>query len=164
MPLTLTPQPLTQDAFAKFGDVIELPSANVIPINNGFTDRHHDLANVDVANDGGHALISIFRCQPRPIPLRLDLMERHPLGSQSFYPLQNRPWLVVVADGEDPTDIRNLRAFSATGTQGVNYARNTWHHPLLVLEPDSDFFVVDRGGAGNNLEERVFTQEIMLEF
>jgi ureidoglycolate lyase len=78
-------------------------------------------------------------------------MERHPLGTQLFYPLQDRPWLVLVCT--DPTDAATYRAFSASGRQGVSYARNTWHHPLLVLDPDSRFFIVDRKGPGANLEE-----------
>ena len=78
-------------------------------------------------------------------------MERHPLGSQIFYPLQDRPWLVVVCG--DPKDRTSFRAFSATGRQGINYARNAWHHPLLVLDAESRFLVVDRKGPGANLEE-----------
>lgn len=162
MTVTLTPEPLTAEAFAPFGDVIAVPGTNAYPINKGFTMRHHDLAHVDVETEGGNALISIFRCQPRPAPLCLDLMERHPLGSQAFYPLQSRDWLVVVAQGDDPCAPENLRVFRASGTQGVNYARNVWHHPLLVREPDSDFLIVDRGGPGDNLEEREFSQKILI--
>jgi ureidoglycolate lyase len=77
-------------------------------------------------------------------------MERHPLGSQIFYPLQDEPWLVLVCT--NPRDPASYRAFKASGRQGINYARNAWHHPLLVLKPQR-FFVVDRKGPGNNLEE-----------
>jgi ureidoglycolate lyase len=120
---------------------------------------------VDVAAEGGRPLINFFRGQPRPRPIAIRLMERHPLGSQSFYPLQERSYLVVVADPREKLAPTTLRAFSATGQQGVNYARNVWHHPLLVLEPDSDFLVVDRGGAGENLEESWFGEsaQIFLE-
>ena len=88
------------------------------------------------------------------------MMERHPHGSQMFYPLQDRTWLVVVCD--DPRDASSYRAFEVTGRQGVNYARNVWHHPLLVLDDGERFLVVDRGDAAghraNNLEE-VFLDE-----
>ena len=84
-------------------------------------------------------------------PIDIALMERHPLGSQLFAPMQDRPWLVVVCG--DPRDASTYRAFRATGRQGVNYARNVWHHPLLVLDANSLFLVVDRAGPGNNLEE-----------
>jgi ureidoglycolate lyase len=87
-------------------------------------------------------------------------MERHPLGSQIFYPLQDQPWLVVVCG--DPEDASSFRAFQATGRQGVNYARNVWHHPLLVNANESRFFVVDRKGPGNNLEEHWLTGEALV--
>ena len=156
-------QPLTREAFAPFGDVIETDGAAHFPINAGFAERFHDLAGVDVAAGGGRPLISIFRGQPRPTPLRLTLMERHPLGSQAFVPLQDHAWIVVVAAGADPCRPDALRAFRAGGRQGVNYARGTWHHPLIVLVPNHEFVVVDRGD-GDNLEEVPFpeTSDIVL--
>jgi ureidoglycolate lyase len=156
MAITLTPQPLTRAAFAPFGEVIETQGSRHFPINAGFAERFHDLANVEVTAEGGRTLINIFRGQPRPTPLRLTLMERHPLASQAFFPLQNNDWLVVVAAGPDPCQPDGLRAFRASGRQGVNYARGTWHHPLIVLTRDHEFLVIDRGGAGANLEEVPF--------
>ena len=61
------------------------------------------------------------------------------------------PWLIVVC--ADVHDASSYRAFTANGQQGINYARNAWHHPLLVLDSDSRFLIVDRKGPGNNLEE-----------
>ena len=148
---SLKPQPLTRSAFAPFGDVIEMDNAEHFTINQGFAERFSDLAKVDVASDGGSTHISLVLGQPRPKPIAIKLMERHPLGSQIFLPLQERPWLIVVC--EDVDDFSTYRAFSATGQQGINYARNIWHHPLLVLDGDSRFVVVDRKGPGNNLEE-----------
>jgi ureidoglycolate lyase len=91
-------------------------------------------------------------------------MERHPLGTQAFVPLQDHAWIVVVASGADPCRPDALRAFRAGGRQGVNYARGTWHHPLVVLVPDHEFVVVDRGDAGDNLDEVPFpdTSDIVL--
>ena len=57
--VALTIEPLTREAFAPFGDVIELEGAKQFPINQGTTIRFHDLANVDVG-EGGRALISLF--------------------------------------------------------------------------------------------------------
>ena len=140
-------EPLTKAGFSPFGEVIEIDGAQHFPINQGFAERFNDLALVDV----GDVNISIVVANPRPRPIAIRLMERHPLGSQIFYPLQDRPWLVVVCG--DPKDRTSFRAFSATGRQGINYARNAWHHPLLVLDADSRFLVVDRKGPGANLEE-----------
>jgi ureidoglycolate lyase len=147
---------LTKAGFAPFGDVIESDGAQHYPINQGFAERFNDLASVDVEAVN----VSIVIANPRPKPISITLMERHPLGSQIFYPLQDRPWLVLVC--EDPRDPNSFRAFSATGRQGINYARNTWHHPLLVLEAESRFLVVDRKGPGANLEE-VPIDEIRLD-
>jgi ureidoglycolate lyase len=147
--ITLTPQPLTRAAFTPFGEVVEIEGAQHFPINQGYAERYNDLARVDASATN----VSIVIAKPRPSPIRLDLMERHPLGSQIFYPLQDRPWLVVVCG--NPSDPASFRAFAATGRQGVNYTRNVWHHPLLVVDTDSRFMVVDRKGKGGNLEEKI---------
>ena len=143
--------PLTREAFRPFGEVIEMEGSAHYTINQGFTERFNDLCFVDVAMEGGTTNVSLFLGQPRPAPIAIKLMERHPLGAQAFVPLQDRPWLVLVAP--DVNDHASYRAFTATGQQGVNYARNVWHHPLLVLDSDSRFLIVDRKGPGNNLEE-----------
>lgn len=148
--------PLTRDAFTPFGDVIEMEGSTHFTINQGYAERFNDLANVDVATEGGMTNVSIFLGQPRPQPIEIKLMERHPLGCQIFMPMQDRPWLVLVA--EDVHDFASYRAFLATGRQGVNYARNVWHHPLLVFDADSRFLIVDRKGPGNNLEEVWFAE------
>ena len=158
--VTLKPEPLTAKAFAPFGDVVEMEGAKHFPINQGFAERFNDLACVDVMTDGGSVNVSIVSAIVRPQPIALKLMERHPLGSQIFYPLQDRPWLIVVC--VDPHDDKSFRTYRATGRQGINYARNTWHHPLLVLDAGSRFLIVDRKGPGANLEE-VWFDEIRLD-
>ena len=148
----IAPEPLTADAFAPFGDVIEASERAVpIPINYGYTTRFNDLARLDVAGGGGHAIVSLFRAKPLD-PLVLKIFERHPLGSQSFTPLQGRPFLVAVAPAGD-LDPAAIRVFRAAPHQGVNYAKGVWHHFLLPLEAESDFLVIDRAGPGDNLDE-----------
>jgi len=150
---TLAIEPLTREAFAPFGDVIELEGAKQIPINLGTTIRYHDLAKVDVTDEGGRTLVNLFRGQPRALPFEITMMERHPLGSQAFIPLNDKPYLVVVAPAGE-LDESKIRAFVTSGWQGVNYAKGVWHHPLLALGEVSDFIVVDRGGDGHNLNEQ----------
>jgi ureidoglycolate lyase len=149
---------LTKHAFAPFGEVIEIEGAQQRQINQGFATRFHDLANIEVGT--GEAIVSIFKAIPRPVPVIIKLMERHPLGSQLFYPLQNEAWLVLVS--ENPSDEKSYRVFKASGTQGVNYKPNAWHHPLLVSS-ESRFLVVDRKGEGNNLEEVWLERELALQ-
>jgi ureidoglycolate lyase len=145
-------KPLTREAFAPYGDVIEADGAHSYPVNGGMATRFHDLAKVEAAGPNARVLVSLFKGRPYGLPLELSLVERHPFGSQAFFPLQNRPWLVIVAhDGEDgPTE---PEAFLARGDQGVNYPRNQWHGVLTPFDEPQDFLVVDRGGDGVNLEE-----------
>ncbi|MBW0001537.1 MAG: ureidoglycolate lyase [Verrucomicrobia bacterium] len=157
----LTVQVLTRAAFAPFGDVIELSEAQHFPINGGNTERYHDLANVDLYDQGGRPLISVFRGQPRALPFEVKMLERHPLGSQAFIPLGKRPYAVIVAP-EGRLDPEGLRAFITQGWQGVNYAKGVWHHPLIALEMVSDFVVVDRGGEGRNLQEQTLREPVWL--
>ena len=152
---TIIIEPLTAAAFAPFGQVIETDGAHHYPINSGMTERYHDLARVELGGVHPRPLISIFHGQPYALPLTLKLVERHPLGSQAFYPLSDSPWLVIVAEDAAGRPVR-LRAFAPAAGQGVNIAMNTWHGVLTPLEAAADFLVVDRGGDGNNLEEHHF--------
>lgn len=148
----LTPEPLTAEAFAPFGRVIEASDAAVkLDINQGHAVRYDALAEVDVGDGGGRGVISLFRAQPLG-ELVLRGFERHPLGSQSFVPLGGRSYLVAVAP-PGAFDPAAIRLFRAEGDQGVHYNKGTWHHFLLVLHADSDFLVVDRAGPGDNCEE-----------
>ena len=148
--IVLIVEPLTAAAFAPFGDVIEPASAKKrYPVNDGTAERFHDLAEVDTATDHGRTLVSIFRAEPRQLPFDIRMLERHPLGSQAFVPLNMHPYLIAVAESPEQTP----RVFRADRGQGVNYRRGTWHHPLIALDARSDFLVIDRGGGGHNCDE-----------
>jgi ureidoglycolate lyase len=145
-------EPLTKEAFRPYGTVIEAEGAEKRLINAGTTERFHALATTDVETGDGKTIVSLFRGQPREFPYAVTMMERHPLGSQAFYPLQDKAWLVLVAD-DDNGRPGEPRAFLASGKQGVQYGRNVWHHPLMALWDVCEFFIVDREGPGDNLEE-----------
>ena len=143
-------EPLTAAAFAPFGRVIEAAGEPDRIINAGLCGRWHDLAPIDV---DGRAGISLFVAEPRPLPLRLDLLERHPLGSQAFVPMTEHPFLVVVASGEGG-EPGAPRAFLTRTGQGVAYGRGVWHGVLTPLNAPGRFAVIDRVSDGHNLEER----------
>lgn len=151
--LELTARPLTPEAFAPFGDVIDTRTADYFPINAGRTRRYHDLARVETLGEEAHTLISIFVSQPVDTPLTLDFLERHPQGSQAFMPLHEERFLVVVAPPGDEIDPGAVCAFVTDGRQGVNYRAGTWHAIQSVLDREGEFLVVDRGGKGNNCDE-----------
>ena len=161
---TLAIEPLTKAGFTPFGVVIERDGAEIRMINEGTTTRYHALSQVDAAAGGGMPILSIFAGTPRPVPIVVSMMERHPLGSQSFMPLSDHDWLVVVAPtnaDDSAPDFDGLRCFHARGDQGVSYAPKVWHHPLLVLA-QQDFLVVDRGGKGDNLVEQDLDQPVLI--
>ena len=158
----LRPQPLTRSAFAPCGDVITTDGAAHFAINAGTIERYHDLATVTLGEQG-RALISIATCNRTTVlPYRIPLVERHPLGSQAFIPLNTTPLLVVVAPPGDIPDIHQWQAFISDGAQGVNYHPGVWHMPLITPDPEQRFIIVDRGGAGDNCEEYTLTQDVVV--
>lgn len=146
------PTPLTAQAFADFGDVLDA-TGDFRLINAGLCQRHHDRARLDFGPDGG-AGISIFKAEPRNLPYSFDLLERHPEGSQAFVPMTQHPFLVIVARGPTDTPL----AFITSGDQGINLHRGTWHGVLTPLHAPGLFAVIDRIGSTPNLEEHRLAQ------
>jgi ureidoglycolate lyase len=144
--------PLTRDAFRPYGDVLEVTDSRHYTINQGWAERYADMAQLDLLDREGKPNIGIVRAKARPMPLKIALMERHPLSSQMFIPLEPRPFLVVVAP---PGELRpeKLVGFKTMVGQGVNYGRGVWHHPLIALDQSTDFLVVDRHGKEKNCDE-----------
>ncbi|MFD2740577.1 ureidoglycolate lyase [Sulfitobacter aestuarii] len=146
-------KPLNAADFAAFGEVLEAVGEPDKMINQGLCGRHHDRARLDFAD--GRAGISVFNAQARTLPFTLEMMERHPEGSQAFVPMHQNPYLVVVAD-DDGGKPGQPRAFLAQPGQGVNLHRNVWHGVLCPLQDPGLFAVIDRIGEGANLEEHWF--------
>lgn len=160
MTRTLTLSELTPEAFAPYGDLIQLRDSPDAVINAGMCARHHDLARLDFAD--GRAGISVFDAKARVFPHLVDLVERHPLGSQAFLPMTANRFLVVVADDENGEPV-DPKAFVTAPGQGVNYMRGVWHGVLTPLDGAGRFVVVDRVGEGVNLEEHRFEEPYLVE-
>lgn len=154
-------QPMSEGAFAPFGDLIDFDRRFDYQINNGNCDRYNALASPEAIGTNAKLVMSLIRARPYALPLTLKVMERHPYGSQAFIPLQIRPFLVVVA--EDVAGGPGVpKAFMTQPGQGVNYHRNTWHCMLSPIEDEADFLVVDRKGEENNLEEATFDEPYLI--
>jgi ureidoglycolate lyase len=147
-------EPLTPEAFAPFGDVLDAAGPPDRLINQGLCGRFHDRARLDFGT--GRAGISIFDAVPRALPYRLDMVERHPEGSQAFLPMTEHPFLVIVAPDDGGPGAP--RAFLTAPGQGINFLRGTWHGVLTPLHAPGLFAVVDRIGEGPNLEEHWFKE------
>lgn len=149
-------QLISEEEFLPFGEVIKTKENRGFAINNGRATRYCDLAKVEAAGKEARVLINIFRSHPITFPYLITMMERHPFGSQAFLPCGKQPFLVVVAtdEGQKPG---TPHAFLCPQGVGVNYHKNIWHHPLLALFQTSDFYVIDRAGAENNLEEYFYS-------
>ena len=154
---TIAIAPLTAEAFAPYGDVIDASGTPDMMINQEMCGRFHDRAIIDLKDEGGRAGISVFKATARTLPYSLDLMERHPLGSQAFVPMSADPFLVIVARDLNGRP-HEPKAFLTNTGQGVNYHRGTWHGVLTPLHEPGLFAVVDRIGPGENLEEHWFEE------
>ena len=153
-------EPLTPEAFAPFGDILDASGPPDKSINQGLCGRHHDRATLDFTD--GRAGISIFNAEPRSFPIVLDLVERHPDGSQAFIPMSLHPFVVVVA-AEEGGKPGLPRVFLTSAGQGINFHRGTWHGVLTPIHAPGLFAVVDRIGAGTNLEEHWFETAYLIE-
>ncbi len=160
MSRTLVPTPLTAEAFAAYGDVIELSGEPDKIINQGMCGRHHDLATLDFGS--GQAGISLFNAKARAFPYTVDMVERHPEGSQAFVPLDEVPMLIIVAEDADGIPV-NPKAFISLPGQSINLCRGTWHGVLAPVEKPGRYIVVDRIGEGSNLEEHWFKTPWIVE-
>ena len=154
---------LDASVFSKFGKIVEKKNAlELRSINQGTTTRYHNISELDLESKNGNSSISIFSGAPRDLPIEIKIMEKHPVASQSFLPIQNYDWLIVVSEEKNELpDLNTLRCFHVNGNTGITYNKNIWHHPLLVKKKQ-DFWVVDRindqEDSSINLKEYNFTK------
>ena len=160
----IKPIPITKERFAKYGDMISTKDIKPLEINNGYAKRYDGIANLNTSNDNGETTISIFSALRRSFPMKIDMMEKHPLGSQAFIPMKETTFLAFVApEGEKP-NLDKVEAFIVPPGIGVNYNPGIWHFPLISTE-DMNFLVVDRKGSGDNLViENLDKENISLKY
>ena len=160
----IQPIPITKENFSKFGQLITTENIKPLEINNGYAKRFDEVAKLDTSNENGETVISIFSALKRSFPMKVDMMEKHPLGSQAFIPMKETTFLTFVApEGEKP-NLEKVECFIVPKGKGVNYKAGVWHFPLIATE-DMDFLVVDRIGSGENLIiENLVQEKILLEY
>ena len=164
MKITINPKLITKENFSKFGDMITTADIKPIEINEGYAKRFDGIANLNTSKDNGETTICIFSALKRSFPMKIDMMEKHPLGSQAFIPMKQTTFLVLVAPEGNKPDLNKIEAFIVPQEIGVNYNPGTWHFPLIATE-DMNFLVVDRKGSGDNLViENIEKEEVILKY
>ncbi|WP_024953537.1 ureidoglycolate lyase [Sulfurospirillum arcachonense] len=152
----IKPEILTKISFKKYGKVISCEDSDSKIINEGFAKKHYELCIMDANEKGGKSTLHIYEAKKREFPLKISMLEKHPFFSQTFMPRSTKPFLAVVALGDKKPDLSTLQAFITNGNQGVHYDRGVWHFPLISLEDNEQFIVVDRTDCKieeNKLEE-----------
>ena len=164
MKITVNPKPITKENFSKFGDMITTDDIKPLEINNGYAKRFDGIANLNTSKDNGETTICIFSALKRSFPMKIDMMEKHPLGSQAFVPMKETTFLVFVAPKGAKPNLSEAEAFIVPPGIGVNYNPGTWHFPLIAIE-NMNFLVVDRKGSGDNLViENLDKEEVVLDY
>ena len=162
--LIIKPKLISKENFKKFGDMITTSGIKPLEINDGYAKRFDGIANLNTKKDNGESTISIFSALKRSFPMKVDMMEKHPLGSQAFIPMKETVFLAFVAPEGDEPDLNKIESFIIPNGIGVNYNAGVWHFPLIATE-DMNFLVVDRLGDVDNLVLHDLNKEnITLEF
>lgn len=159
---SLQAAPLTRENFAEFGEVIETHEQHHIACNQARFDRYMNLANVDT-KDAPYTNISLMVCRlPSNLPMDVPLLERHPHGSQAFFPTQPFRFVCVLAPPAPQPDFAAAQAFVSNGHQGINMRRGVWHMPMIGFGRGQTFIVIDCGHT-DNCDEVVLNGELRLE-
>jgi ureidoglycolate lyase len=161
MKTIIKPIKITKENFSDFGDLISSENIKPIDINAGYAKRFDDLANINTINDKGKTIVSIFSALKRSFPMKINMMEKHPLGSQAFMPMIETTFLAFVAPAGDLPEINKIKSFIVPPKKGINYKPGVWHFPLISTE-DTSFLVIDRKGSGNNLIIHNFDKDDIL--
>ena len=152
------PIKITRSNFSAFGDLISADDISFMDINAGYAKRFDNLANINTSKDKGETIVSIFSALRRTFPMKIDMMEKHPLGSQSFIPMKETTFLSFVAPAGESPEISKIQSFIIPPKTGINYKPGIWHFPLISTE-DTNFLVIDRKGSGENLIIHKFEKE-----
>ena len=158
MKIIIKPKKITRKNFQKFGDLISVKKTKPININNGYAKRFDNLCRINTSSKKGKTIMSIFSSKKRKFPMNIKMMEKHPLGSQAFVPMNEATFLVFVAPKGKRPNTKKIESFIVPKQTGINYKPGIWHFPLISTK-NMNFLVIDRKGIGNNLVIHNFKNE-----
>jgi len=154
----IKPVKISRSNFSSYGDLISTDDINPMNINEGYAKRFDNLANLDTSKDLGKTIVSIFSALKRTFPMKIHMMEKHPLGTQAFIPMKETTFLAFVAPSGESPEIDKIQSFVIPPKRGINYKPGIWHFPLISTE-NINFLVIDRKGKGKNLIIHKFEKE-----
>jgi len=154
----IKPVKVSRSNFSSYGDLISTDDINPMNINEGYAKRFDNLANLDTSKDSGKTIVSIFSALKRTFPMKIHMMEKHPLGTQAFIPMKETTFLAFVAPSGESPKIDKIQSFVIPPKRGINYKPGIWHFPLISTE-NINFLVIDRKGSGDNLIIHKFEKE-----
>ena len=158
MKIIIKPKKITRKNFQKYGDLISVKKKKSININNGYAKRFDNLCRINTSSKKGKTIMSIFSAKKRKFPMNIKMMEKHPLGSQAFVPMNETTFLVFVAPKGKRPNTKKIESFIVPKQTGINYKPGIWHFPLISSK-NMNFLVIDRKGIGNNLVIHNFKNE-----
>jgi ureidoglycolate lyase len=164
MKTIIKPIKISRNNFSEFGDLISSNEVSPMDINSGYAKRFDNLADINTIKNEGKTIVSIFSALKRVFPMKIDMMEKHPLGSQAFMPMKETTFLCFVAPLGKYPEVSKIKSFIIPPKTGINYKAGIWHFPLISTE-DTDFLVIDRMGTGENLVIHKFKDnQILLQY
>ena len=154
----IKPINISRSNFAKYGDLISTENINSMDINSGYAKRFDNLADLNTSKNGGKTIVSIFSALKRNFPMKIDMMEKHPLGSQAFIPMKETSFFAFVAPKGKRPNLKKIKSFIIPKQTGINLNPGIWHFPLISTK-NMNFLVIDRKGKGKNLIIHKFKKE-----
>ena len=158
MKIKIKPKKVSKKNFKKFGQIIDTSKKQYFKINDGYAKRYDNLGKIDTSVKKGKTIVSIFSAKKRKFPMKIDMMEKHPLGSQAFVPMKEPTFLVFVAPKGKEPNLKKVESFRIPKQTGINLNPGIWHFPLISTK-NMNFLVIDRKGKGNNLIIHKFKKE-----
>ena len=158
MEITIEPKPIDKENFSKFGELVTTEGLKSVGINNGYAKRFEEAVKLDTRQDRGETTISIFSALKRNFPMKIDMMEKHPLGSQAFIPMKETSFFAFVAPKGNRPNLKKIKSFIIPKQTGINLNPGIWHFPLISTK-NMNFLVIDRKGKGKNLIIHKFKKE-----
>ncbi len=129
--ICLTVQPMTEEMFAPYGEIIG------------------KRGDVEIDLDGGAVNLVAQTVEARP--LTFDFLGRHQRTEQVFVPLGGTQSIIAVAppstDNPALPDIKRMAAFLVDGACAFKLHRGAWHASAFPLDESASFLVLDREGT-----------------